>query len=346
LFLANYGPNVLLRNDGAGAGGKVTFSDVTEKAGVRGPEKLKGFPKWSLHGSFFDYDRDGLLDLYVANYLAFDPEYRYFFGPEGFPGPLSYEGQPDILYRNNGDGTFSDVTEKAGLHKPKGRAMSVGVVDIDGDRHADIFVANDAMENYLFRSQGDGTFKEEALVLGVGFGEFGEATSSMAPIFEDFDGDGDFDLFVPDMGYSCLYRNEGKHFVEMSAISGIAAACGQYTSWAPVTLDYDNDGLLDLYVTNGDAHHLYTEEDLLFRNRGKLRFEDVSLDSGDYFTKSEYVGRGAAGGDWDNDGDVDVLVANVNGPLVLLRNDGGNRNHWLTVRTIGTKSNRDGIGTR
>ncbi len=341
IFVANYGPNLLYRNSGDG-----TFSEVAAAAGVRGPDQIKGFTKWSLHGSFFDYDRDGLLDLYVANYLAFDPEYQYFFGPEGFPGPLSYEGQADILYHNNGDGTFSDVSKKAGINNPKGRAMSVGIADVDGDHDPDIFIANDAMENYLFINGGAGTFKDVALVRGVAYGEFGEATSSMAPIFEDFDNDGDFDLFVPDMGYSCLYRNDGEMFMTMSAASGIAAACGQYTSWAPVTLDYDNDGLLDLFVTNGDAHHLYKEEDLLFKNQGKMRFLDVSLDSGDYFTKSEYVGRGAASGDYDNDGDVDIFVANVNGPGILLRNDGGNRNHWLAVRTVGTKSNRDGVGAR
>ena len=249
----------------------------------------------------------------MANYLAFDPEYQYYFGPEGFPGPLSYEGQPDILYRNNGDGTFTDVTEKAGVFNSKGRAMSVGAADFDNNGYPDVFVANDAMENFLYRNQGDGTFEEVALLRGVAFGEFGEATSSMAPVFEDLDNDADLDLLVPDMGYSCLYRNDGDLFAEVSAVSGIAVACGQYTSWAPVTMDYDNDGLQDLFITNGDAHHLYTEEDLLLRNKGNLTFEDVSLSSGDYFTKAEYVGRGAAFGDYDNDGDVDILVANVNG---------------------------------
>jgi hypothetical protein len=291
-------------------------------------------------------DADGDLDLYVANYLDFDPEYQMFFGPEGFPGPLSYEGQPDSLYRNNGDGTFSDVSAKTGVGNPKGRAMSVGAGDFDNDGDPDIFVANDAMANFLYQNSGKGTFSEIALMRGVAFGEFGEATSSMAPVFEDFDNDADLDLFVPDMGYSCLYRNDGKIFEEISASSGIAEACGQYTSWAPVAVDYDNDGLRDLFVTNGDAHHLYTEEDLLFRNRGRMKFEDVSLTSGAYFTDSEYVGRGAAGGDLDNDGDLDLVVMNVGGPAILLRNDGGNRGHWLMIRTVGTRSNRDGIGAR
>lgn len=341
MYVANYGPNVLYRNNGDG-----TFTDVTQKAGVVGPQELNGFTKWSLHGCFFDYDKDGWLDLYVGNYLAFDPEYRIYFAPEGFPGPLAYEGQPDILYHNNGDGTFTDVTKEAGVYNPQGRAMSVGAADFDNDGNSDIFVANDAMENFLYRNNGNGTFTEVALEKGVAFGEFGEATSSMGPAFGDFDNDGDLDLFVPDMGYTCLYRNDGKWFEEITTVARIAEVSGQYTSWAPIVFDYDNDGYRDIFVTNGDAHHLYTEEDLLFRNNGDMTFEDVSLESGDYFSKAEYVGRGAAFGDYDNDGDIDIFVPNMSGPAILLRNDGGDQNHWLTVRAIGTKSNRDGIGAR
>lgn len=341
LFVANYGPNRLYRNNGDG-----TFTDVAEAAGVTGPEELKGFTKWSLHGTFLDFDGDGWLDLYVANYLAFDPEYRYFFGPEGLPGPLSYDGQPDILYHNNGDGTFTDVTEKAGVLKPNGRTMSVGASDYDGDGDLDIFASNDAMENYLFRNNGDGTFAEVALRQGVAFGGFGEATSSMAPAFADLDNDGDLDLFVPDMGYSSLYRNDGEMFLEMSARSGVAEAAGQYTSWAPVIIDIDNDGLEDLFVTNGDAHHLYGEEDMLLINRGGMRFEDVTLECGPYFHEAEHVGRGAAAVDWDNDGDMDVLVANLGGPTVLLRNDWDGPTHWLKIVLRGTTSPTDGRGAK
>ncbi len=341
LFVTNYGPNILYRNNSDG-----TFTDVTAHAGVEGPEKLKGFPTWSLHGAFLDFDKDGFLDLYVGNYLAFDPEYTLYYKPKGFPGPLTYQGQPDILYHNNGDGTFTDVTKKSGLFDASGRAMSVGVGDFDNDGDSDIFVSNDAMKNFLFRNQGDGHFKDEALELGVAFGEFGESTSSMAPVFSDLDNDGDLDLFVPDMGFSCLYRNDPIAFSGVTAQSGIAALSGQYTSWAPVMLDYDNDGLVDIFITNGDAHHLYPEEDLLLRNLGGLKFEDVSLKAGDYFSKGEYVGRGAAAGDIDNDGDLDVLVMTVNGPAILLRNDSKTTNHWLTLRLVGTMSNRDGVGAR
>lgn len=341
LFVTNYGPNVLYRNNGDG-----TFTDVTAKAGVQGPEKLKEFPTWSLHGAFFDYDQDGWLDLYVGNYLAFDPEYTLYYKPEGFPGPLSYEGQPDILYHNNKDGTFSDVTKESGLFTTSGRAMSVGVGDFDNDGDSDIFVSNDAMQNFLFTNQGNGKFKDEALERGVAFGEFGESTSSMAPAFSDLDNDGDLDLFVPDMGFSCLYRNDPIAFTGITAKSGIAALSGQYTSWAPVMLDYDNDEWVDIFITNGDAHHLYAEEDLLLKNSGNLTFEDVSLKAGDYFSKGEYVGRGAAGGDIDNDGDIDLLVMNVGGPALLLRNDSKTTNHWLTLDLVGTTSNRDGVGAR
>ena len=334
IYVTNYGPNVLYRNNGDG-----TFSDVTEEAGV-------GCALWSVHATFLDYDNDGHIDLYVGNYLEFDPGYRYYFGPEGFPGPLAYEGQPDVLYHNNGDGTFTDVTKKAGVYHPEGRAMSVTSADYDNDGDMDIFVANDAMENYLYRNNGDGTFTNVALEKNVAFGGFGEATSSMGPTFEDIDNDGDLDLFVPDMGYNCLYRNDGDVFQEITAAAGIAEVVGQYTSWAGAVFDYDNDGYRDIFISNGDAHHLYTEEDLLFRNNGNATFTDVSPRSGDYFSKAEYIGRGAAIGDYDNDGDLDVFVLNVQGPAILLRNEGGNRNHYLSVRTIGTKSNRDGIGAR
>jgi hypothetical protein len=344
IYVCNYGPNVLYRNNGDG-----TFADVTQQAGVAGPHELNGFTKWSIHACFLDYDTDGDLDLYVGNYLAFDPEYRYFFAPTGFPGPLDYRGQPDILYRNNGNGTFTDVTKAAGVWNPEGRAMSVTAADYDNDGYPDIFVANDVMENYLYHNNGNGTFTNTALEKGVAFGEFGEATSAMGPEFADLDNDGDLDLFIPDMGYCALYRNDGMMFEEITTEAGIAEVCGQYTSWSPVVFDYDDDGYRDIFITNGDAHHLYTEESLLFRNRGNGTFEDVSLRSGDYFTREEYVGRGAIYGDYDNDGDIDILTNNLNGPAVLLRNtdvEGRNRNHWLTVRLIGTRSNRDGIGAR
>ena len=334
LFVTNYGRDSLYLNNGDG-----TFTDVTQKAGV-------GSELWSLGASFFDFDRDGLLDLYVGGYLVFDPEYRNFYAAEAFPGPLSYRGQKDILYRNKGDGTFEDVTRAAGVYSTKGRAMGVAACDIDDDGDEDLYVANDGMENYLYRNHGNGTFEEIALRTGTAFGQNGEATSAMGPEFGDYDGDGLIDLLVPDMGYGCLYRNTGKGlFEEKSAEMGIAAVLGQYTSWSGNFLDYDHDGVLDVFIVNGDAHHLEPEEDTLFRGKGGQSFVDVSAASGPAF-KLKAVGRGSAAGDFDNDGDLDLLVLNLNGPARLYRNDGGNRGNWIMVRTVGTASNRDGIGAR
>ena len=334
LFVTNYGRDSLYLNNGDG-----TFIDVTQKAGV-------GSELWSLGASFFDFDRDGLLDLYVGGYLVFDPEYRNFYAAEAFPGPLSYRGQKDILYRNKGDGTFEDVTRAAGVYSTKGRAMGVAACDIDDDGDEDLYVANDGMENYLYRNRGNGTFEEIALRTGTAFGQNGEATSAMGPEFGDFDGDGLIDLLVPDMGYGCLYRNTGKGFFEeKSAEMGIAAVLGQYTSWSGNFLDYDHDSVLDVFIVNGDAHHLEPEEDTLFRGKGGRSFVDVSGASGPAF-KLKAVGRGSAAGDLDNDGDLDLLVLNLNGPARLYRNDGGNRGNWIMVRTVGTASNRDCIGAR
>lgn len=334
LFVTNYGRDTLYRNNGDG-----TFTDVTEKAGV-------GSELWGIGATWLDYDNDGFVDLYVGNYLTFDPEYRYFYAAENFPGPLSYKGQPDILYRNRGDGTFEDVTRKAGVYNPEGRAMGITSGDFDDDGYMDIFVSNDAMENYLYVNNGDGTFREIALTSGTAFGESGEATSAMGPEFGDIDRDGLMDLTVPDLSYGCIYRNLGNYvFEERSNLMGVAPVVGQYESWAGNLFDYDNDGYLDFFISNGNPHRLEEQEDVLFRNDGGKRFVDVSAKSGDYF-HDEYIGRGAAQGDYDNDGDLDLLILNLNGPAILLRNDAGNRNNWLNLRTVGTKSNRCGIGAR
>ena len=334
LFVSNYDRDSLYRNNGDG-----TFTDVTEKAGV-------GSELWSIGASFFDFDRDGLLDLYVGGYLLFDPEYRNYYAAEAFPGPLSYRGQKDTLYRNKGDGTFEDVTREAGVHSLQGRAMGVTACDIDDDGHEDLFVANDGMENYLYHNRGNGTFEEIALRTGTAFGQNGEATSAMGPEFGDFDGDGLIDLLVPDMVYGCLYRNTGKGvFEEKSAEMGLAAVLGQYTSWSGNFFDYDNDGVLDIFIVNGDAHHLEPEEDTLFRGEGGRKFVDVSAASGPAL-KLKAVSRGSAVGDFDNDGDLDLLVLNLNGSARLYRNDGGNRGNWIMVQTVGRSSNRDGIGAR
>jgi len=334
LYLLNYGRNVLFRNDGDG-----TFTDVSEAAGLADPH-------WSLSAPWLDFDGDGDLDVYVANYLEYDDgEFRDFYAAAGYPGPLSYDSQPDRLYRNNGDGTFTDVTDESGVVCPNGRAMSAATTDFNGDGILDIYVANDATPNCYFVGNGRGKFREVGLDWGVAFAEGGQAASSMGPVIGDVNGDGRLDAYIPDMGYGCLLINEGDVFFDKTATSRLAAISGQYTGWGGALLDYDNDGHLDIFVANGNAHHEYSEEDVLVRNNGKGQFIDVANSAGAYF-REKYVGRGVATADYDNDGDVDILVINLNGPAKLLRNDGGNRNQWLRVapRYAGTKV--EVIGTR
>ena len=334
IYILNYGTNVLYRNNGDG-----TFTDISKASGLDDSH-------WSLSAPWFDYDGDGDLDVFVTNYLEYDKgKFRSFYPAAGYPGPLSYKGQPDAMYRNNGDGTFTNVTKAAGMHNPGGRGMSATIADLDNDGLLDVFVANDAMENYCYRNLGKGVFKNEALVWGLAFGEGGQGVSSMGPTIGDIDRDGRLDIYVPDMGYGCLQMNRGKYFEDRTAQSKLAVVCGQYTGWGGLLLDYDNDGYLDVFIANGNAHHEYTEEDVLMRNNGKGGFTDVAAKSGDYF-RQKYVGRGAARGDFDNDGDLDLLVVNLNSSPKLLRNDNKTQNRWLTVacKLAGGKS--DAIGAR
>jgi hypothetical protein len=336
LFVTNYGRNVLYHNNGDG-----TFTDVTRKSGLAGDTTLS-----STGSTWLDYDRDGRLDLYVGHYVAYDPNYQYYYAAQRFPGPLAYHGQPDALYHNNGDGTFTDVTRKAGVYNPEGRAMGVGSTDIDDDGNPDIFVPNDGMENYLYRNNGNGTFTNIALQSGTAFSERGEAASAMTPEFGDIDLDGKTDIFVPDLGYCSLYMNRGGWlFEDMSARMGIAVACGQYTSWSANLFDFDHDGYPDLFITNGHPQRMIGEEDMLLLNDHGQRFVNVSNLLGPDL-QVKLVSRGSCVGDYDNDGDLDVLEVNLNEPARLLRNDGGNRGNWVMIRLVGTASNRDGIGAR
>ncbi len=334
LYVLNYGPNMLYRNNGDG-----TFTDISKTSGLDNP-------RWSLCAPWFDYDGDGDLDVYVVNYLQYDAgKFRSFYAAAGYPGPLSYSGQPDALYRNNGDGTFTDVTKQAGLYNPDGRGMSATVADLNNDGMLDIYVANDAMENYFYRNAGNGKFVEDGLVTGLAFGEGGQGVSSMGPTVGDVDRSGWLDVYIPDMGYGCLLMNRGEFFQDRTAQARLAVVCGQYTGWGGVLFDYDNDGHLDVFVANGNAHHEYTEEDVLLRNDGTGNFVDVAARSGDYF-REKYVGRGATCGDYDNDGDLDLLVVNLNDQPRLLRNDGGNRRHWLTVAAKLPGGKSDALGAR
>jgi len=334
LFVANYGPNALYQNNGDG-----TFTNVARAAGI-------GNALSALGSAFLDYDRDGYLDLYVGNYLEYDPAYQYFYAAQRFPGPLAYHGQPDVLYHNNGDGTFTDVTRKAGLYHPDGRAMGVTTGDVDDDGDLDIFVANDAMENNLYRNNGDGTFTDVALQSGTAFAERGNAASAMSAEFGDIDLDGLVDIVVPDMAYCSVYMNLGGGlFEDRTTPLGVATACGPVTNWSGNLFDFDHDGYVDLFLTSGQPHRMVDEEAMLLRNDGGRRFVDVSQLLGPDF-QEEFMGRGSAVGDYDNDGDLDVLVLDLGQRARLLRNDGGNRRNWVMVRLVGTTGNRDGIGAR
>jgi hypothetical protein len=336
LFLSNYGYDVLLKNNGNG-----TFSDVTKRSGTGGGER-----DFSVGAVWLDYDNDSFLDLYVGRYLNFDPDYKYYYAPDGFPGPLAYDAQPDVLYHNNGDGTFNDVTKEMGIIDIDGRAMGVGAADYDDDGFVDIYVANDHSMNYLWRNNAGKGFTDVGTPSGTAFGQAGESTVSMAVDFADYNEDGLIDIFVSDDKYCRLFENMGYGiFSDQSYPSGIAMPAGQFIGWSSSFIDYNNDGLVDIYKTNGQLKHLYGQEDQLFENTGNGKFKDVSTELGKYFLE-KLVGRGACFGDYDNDGDIDAYIVNLNDHGAFLRNNKGNQNNWLMLNLVGTTSNRDGIGSR
>jgi len=335
IYISNYGTNTLYKNNGDG-----TFTDLTKQA------KVGGGKECSVGAVWLDYDNDGLLDLYVGNYLNFDPNYKYYYAPDGFPGPLAYDSQADVLYHNNGDGTFEDVTKKMGIVDVDGRAMGVGAADYDNDGFVDIYVANDHTANYLWHNDSGKGFTDRGTMSGTGFSQAGEATISMSVDFADYNEDGLLDMFVSDNNYCSLYENLGNGlFSDESYSSGISVASGQFVGWSSSFLDYDNDGDPDIFKTNGELKHAYGQEDQLYENEGNGKFKDVSVNRGKYF-KEEYVGRGACVGDYDNDGDMDIYIENLDSRGRFLRNNKGNKNNWITLNLIGRTSNRDGIGAR
>jgi len=335
IYVSNYGPNTLYKNNGNG-----TFSDVTKRAGVGGGTEC------SVGSVWLDYDNDGLLDLYVGNYLYFDPNYNYYYAPDGFPAPTAYDSQQDILYHNKGNGIFEDVTKAMGITDTDGRCMGAGAADYDDDGFVDIYVANDHTLNYLWHNDGGKKFTDRGTMSGTAFSQAGEATVSMSVDFADYNGDGLLDMFVSDDSYCSLYENTGNGiFSEKGVYSGISMAAAQFVGWSSSFFDYDNDSYLDIFKTNGALKHLYGQEDQIFRNEGNGKFRDVSLNLGEYFHR-ELVGRGLCLGDYDNDGDYDAFIVNLNDHCVFLRNNKGNQNNWLTLSLVGTTGNRDGIGSR
>ena len=342
LYLLNYGPNVFYRNNGNG-----TFSNITESLGLSGPNELNGFTKWSIGVSFWDYNMDGKLDAMVGNFLAFDPAYVSTQTPGMMPHPSEYKGQASMLYEQQSNGKFKDVTQENGLYFPDSKCMGLTVFDYDNDGDLDIFQANDHQMNFLFRND-NGSYKEFGVASGVAVNSNGNTTGSMHGTAGDVDGDGLIDILVGDLKYGALYRNLGNGlFEDITESSGVAIAMSGKGSWGTSFLDYDNDGDLDIIAANGTAEELILQYPLLLENDGNGNFKDVGQNHGSYFS-TKRSGRGLAIWDFDNDGDLDVIISHVDlqANATLLRNDGGNTNHWLGLTLKGELGTASAIGAK
>lgn len=341
VFLSNYGPNTFFHNNGNG-----TYSDWTERAGLQGPETLNGFVKWSVGAVAFDADGDGQPELFVGNFLAFDPGYRSPGSPERMPSPAEYRGQPSTLYKRGVDGRFVDVTKQAGLYFPGSKAMGLTVWDCDGDGLLDIFQANDHQPNFLFRNLGGGRFHDVAAEAGVAVNSDGVGTGHMHGSLGDVDGDGLLDIFVTDLSYQSLYRAVGSgRFEDIVEPSGIRRLMNGAESWGAGLYDFDNDGDLDVFAANGGADTLVEKRPTLLVNDGRGRFTDAADGAGPYFS-GKRSGRGAAFGDFDDDGRIDIVVSHVDlkGTPALLRNVTANENHWLGVSLRPGKNRAEPVG--
>ena len=349
IYITALGGNRLFRNLGGGR-----FVDVTAKAGVAD----SGFSTSAL---WFDYNNDGKLDLFVAHYVDWSIEKDLFCTLDGknksYCTPESYKGQSPSLFRNRGDGTFENVTNEAGLFDTTSKGLGVAMLDIDGDGRMDLFVANDTEPNRLYRNKGNGTFEDVAVGSGVAFSESGVARAGMGVDAADYDGSGRPSLIIGNFANQmmALYHNEGHGlFIDEAPRSAVGRSSLLTLTFGCFFFDYDLDGLPDIFAANGhvsddidrvQSRVTYAERPHLFRNAGKKQFDEVSRQAGPALQRA-IVARGAAYADFDNDGDLDIIVTTNNGPARLFRNDGGNRNHVLRVQTVGTTSNRDGIGAR
>ncbi len=356
LFCCFWGHNILFRNNGDG-----TFTDVTHKAGLD-QEKVR----WGAGCTFLDYDRDSHLDLFVCNYIKLDPStippasdttYCQWKGVPIMCGPRGLPGDTNILYHNNGDGTFSDVSEKSGILKPGPRYSITAVsYDFDNDGWPDIYVAVDSEPSILFKNNHDGTFTDVAVMAGCAYSDNGHEQAGMGVAVADYDCDGWFDIFKTNFAddTSNLYHNNGDGtFSDVSFASGVGVN-NRYVAWGCGFVDYDNDGWQDIIQING---HVYPEIDkynfgqtfknprLVYKNLGNGRFKDVSAEMGPGISE-QYSSRGAAFGDYNNNGNMDVLILNLNDPPSLLRNQGGNQQNWIKIKLIGTRCNRTAIGAR
>ncbi len=352
LYVTGVNRNVLYHNNKDG-----TFTDVTQKAGVTGTSGGKKL--WSVAAAWVDYDNDGLLDLFVTNYLAWSPENSRVCGPPGKRlscPPSLYKGEPNILYHNNGDGTFTDVSVATGIAKCIGKGMGVAIADYDGDGWTDIFVANDNERNFLFKNQHGQGFDEVAVESFVAYTDDGVPVSSMGVDFRDWSNNGRPGLFVTALGGETfpLYRNEDRKLFTMATYeSGIGFATFKMSGWGAGIYDFDNDGYKDLFSANShvsenadvNPQQQYRQPNGVFQNERNATFRDVSAEAGAAL-RLRAAHRGAAFGDLNNDGKVDVVISAIGSPAELLYNTSTGGNHWLAVETVGAKSNRDGIGTQ
>lgn len=349
LYVTQYPSSILYHNNGDG-----TFTDVTAKAGVAAPG-------WATSAVWFDYDNDGRLDLFVCRFVDYSKAKLKFCGDlitgeRHYCIPSIYDPMPCWLFHNNGDGTFTDVSKDSHIALSRAKAWGVVGADLNNDGRVDLYVTNDTVPNFLFANRGKGKFEEIGMLAGVGVSSFGKPRSGMGVDAADYDQDGWIDLFEANVDqemYSLYHNDKDEAFSDVSNPNGIGVATRLMSGWGLKFLDYDNDGNLDLLLCNGHPDDTvekriegvkFREPMLLFRNTGK-GFENVSQQSGDIFSKS-LAARGLALGDFDNDGALDLLISQNNGPPVLLRNLAGRANHWLGVRLVGTKSNIDAIGAK